>query len=477
MSAESLALHGGQPVRSTPFPPSYLGASLLGEEELALLTEVIKQKAPFRHYGMSNPHFAADFEREVREYLGVRFALAVNSGTAALQCSMAALELGPGDEVVLPAFSWWSNYQAVVLAGATPVFAEVDQGLGLDPADFAKRITPRTKAVTVVHFQGAAADLTGILEVANRHNIAVIEDVAQAPGASWQGRKLGSIGKTGCFSLQQNKVVTSGEGGVFVTDDPILFERAVRFHDLGLLRPAFADHLDQPPRLPQSVGAQLRMSELTAAVALAQWRKLEPAIVGPTRKAWRKLKATLKEECPGIRFRVSGDDEGDIGIALFVDCGTGENAELFSKALKLEGIPVGATSSVTHIVRTELTQARCLMSPAAPPFGVNQPGENVTYDPEGYPATDEHWARLVAIPIVPAYTDADLRDLGRGIMKVWKHLTRISHKLRRETPHEAGGNKAGDRLGQWLCEYTLSKAQSEPNAVPACLPQAAADGL
>lgn len=423
MKTETLAIDGGTPLRTKPFPPAYLGCSLYGEEEIALVTEVIRHQAPFRHYGLKKPHFAEDLEAEAREYLGVRFALALNSGTSALHCAIAALGIGPGDEVILPAFSWWSNFQTVILAGALPVFVEVDGGLMMDPEDFAKKITPRTRAAMVIHFQGASADLERILETAKAHGVAVIEDVAQAVGAAWRGRMLGSIGDIGCFSFQQNKVVTSGEGGLFTTNDPLLFERAVRFHDLGLMRPCFASQLE-PGKNPQSteVGSQFRMSEITAAVALAQWRKLDSRIIGPTRRYWRVLKGELAAACPGIRFRPTGDEAGDIGIGLFVDCESGARAKRFSDALKAEGIPVGATSSVNQIVGSRLVQDRKMISPAASPFGKGQQGEHVHYDPTAFPATDRHIARLVCLPIVPLFSQADVNDIRDATIKVWSAL-------------------------------------------------------
>lgn len=423
MKTETLAIHGGNPLRTKPFPRGYLGCSLYGDEELALVTEVIRNRAPFRHYGLGTPHFADDLEAEARGYLGVRFALALNSGTSALHCAVAALGIGPGDEVIIPAFSWWSNYQILTLAGAVPVFTEVDGSLMLDPADFAKKITPRTRAVMVIHYQGAAANLEEILKVAKTHNVAVIEDVAQAAGASWRGKKLGSIGEAGCFSFQQNKVITSGEGGLFTTNDPVLFERAVRFHDLGMLRPPFAAQLE-PGKSSESTeaGTQLRMSEITAAVALAQWRKLEDKIIGPTRRYWRALKQQLMTACPGIRFRPTGDEDGDIGIGLFIDCESGERAKLLRDALKAEGIPVGPTSSVNQIVGSQLVQGRKMFSPAAPPFGKGQPGEHVNYDPAGFAVTDRHIASLVCLPIVPLFSQADVDDMRDATIKVWNAL-------------------------------------------------------
>ena len=148
--------------------------------------------------------------------------MGVTSGTAALQCAVTALELGPGDEVILPAWTWHSCFNAVVLAGALPVCAEIDESFNIDPNDIEKRLTPNTRAIMVAHLQGNPADLNPILALARKHKLRVIEDCAQSVGASYHGRPLGSIGDIGIYSLQMNKSITAGEGGALVTNNPEL---------------------------------------------------------------------------------------------------------------------------------------------------------------------------------------------------------------------------------------------------------------
>jgi dTDP-4-amino-4,6-dideoxygalactose transaminase len=161
-----------------------------------------------------------------------KYALAVTSGTAALHIAMAALEVGPGDEVILPAWTWYSCYNTIIQAGALPVFAEIDESFNLDPVDIEHRITPQTKVIMAVHLQGNPADMDPILEIARRRRLKVLEDASQSVGASYKGRPLGSMGDIGIFSLQQSKTITAGEGGAVVTSDDHLFERACRFHDV-----------------------------------------------------------------------------------------------------------------------------------------------------------------------------------------------------------------------------------------------------
>src|SRR5262249_36041085 len=154
-------------------------------------------------------------------------AIAVTSGTAALMCGLAGVGIGPGDEVIVPAYTWIAAVSAVLMMGAIPILAEIDDTLTLDPADVARKITPRTKALMPVHMRGAPARMADVLALAREHGLRVVEDVAQAPGGSYYGRSLGALGDAGCFSLQFNKIITCGEGGLLVTSDDEVYKRAV----------------------------------------------------------------------------------------------------------------------------------------------------------------------------------------------------------------------------------------------------------
>jgi 8-amino-3,8-dideoxy-alpha-D-manno-octulosonate transaminase len=233
---EKLAIYGGRPVREKPFPSKLLGSALIGDEELAELKDVIAEKSPYRYYGYGNPRKVRDFEQKTREMLGSKYTLAVSSGSAALYCACAALGLGPGDEVIIPAFGWFSNYYAVIHVGALPVFADIDDSLGLDPDDFERKITPRTKAVMVVHYQGGPARMDRISAIARAHGIAIIEDCCQAFGGSFQDKLLGTWGDIGLTSFNCVKMLTAGEGGLLWTDNEEYFVRAVRYHDIGRVR-------------------------------------------------------------------------------------------------------------------------------------------------------------------------------------------------------------------------------------------------
>ena len=416
----ALAVDGGTPVRTEPWQGRFLGAAVIGDEELDLVSECVRNKTLFRGYGVNPPHMVDDLETEARDYFGARHALGVTSGSAALSCATVALGLGPGDELIMPSLMWRSDFVAPLHVGATPVICDIDRSLSLDPDDLERKITDRTRAIIVVHFMGGVGRLGSILEIAAERGIKVIEDCAQAIGADYQGRKVGSMGDVGCYSFQQNKVLCAGEGGMLVARDAEVFERAARFHDLGLLRPALAGQLDGKPKLPDGAGMQFRMTELTGAVALAQLRKLDSRVLSVTRGHWRRLRDLVARDCQGIRFRESDDPKGDIGIAFYLDLGSSERADWFNKALQAEGIGTGATTRVCNMVHTDLVKGRMQLHPDAAPFGPGQPGEKVQYGPADCPNTQSIIDSMVCIMVSPELTESDIDDAHRAVVKVWQ---------------------------------------------------------
>ena len=231
-TADRLAIDGGTPVRHTPLDFSR-GASLLGDEERAAVLEVLESRSLFRYYGADLLGRVSEFEAALAEFTGTDHAVATSSGTAALRCALASLGVGCGDEVIVPAFTFIATVNAVVVAGAVPVFAEVDDSLGLDHADVAARLTSRTTAVVAVHLENSACDLDPILAAIAPAGVPLIEDAAQAMGVSYRGRQVGSIGTLGAFSFQLEKNVTAGEGGAVTTNDEGLYLRAARYQDQG----------------------------------------------------------------------------------------------------------------------------------------------------------------------------------------------------------------------------------------------------
>lgn len=284
------------------------GQAWIGREERDAVLAVVESGHLFRYGDPDDPAFQRTvytFEQELAALCGVKHALATTSGSASLVASLLALGLSPGDEVIVPAYTFVASYSALIFCGVVPVLAEIDESLNLDPRDVERRITPRTKALMPVHMLGNPCDMDPILDVARRRGLVVIEDACQAGGGSFRGRRLGTLGQIGAFSLNIFKTITAGDGGAVVTDDTALYERAFAIHDQG----------HRPNRTGVEVGARsllglnFRMNELTGAVALAQLRKLD-RLVGTLRQKKARLKDRIAG-LPGVGFRKINDPAGE----------------------------------------------------------------------------------------------------------------------------------------------------------------------
>jgi perosamine synthetase len=208
-----------------------------------------------------------DFERRFADYIGVKYGLCYPNGTISIQGALFAVGVGPGDEVIVPSFTFWGTVGPVVAVNAVPVFADVDLDSHLLTADSIKKcITPRTKAIVVVHTWGNPADMDGIMELARQHSLKVIEDCSHAHGATYKGKKVGSIGDIGCFSLQASKILAAGEGGILVTDNPEYYERAVALGHPEQLS-GLADTLPYKKYALTGLGYKHRANPLSIAIA------------------------------------------------------------------------------------------------------------------------------------------------------------------------------------------------------------------
>ncbi|MHB8898555.1 MAG: aminotransferase class I/II-fold pyridoxal phosphate-dependent enzyme, partial [Thermoguttaceae bacterium] len=205
---EKLAVDGGTPVRKDLLHSQPYGPQFYDDVEKQELIEVLESKVPFR-WSAGQASKTLQFEKAYAAHIGVKHAIGVTSGTTALFTAIAALEIGPGDEVILPAWTWYADYDAIVLAGALPVFAEVDDSFNIDVADIEHRITPRTKAIIAVHLQGTTSDMDPILELARKHKLLVLEDCAQCLGGKYKGKYVGSMGDIGINSFQLSKSITA----------------------------------------------------------------------------------------------------------------------------------------------------------------------------------------------------------------------------------------------------------------------------
>lgn len=306
------------------------GAYWFGKEEMEAVIEVMKSGYLFRYGSENDPKFlhkVSTLEKEFARYCEVKFALATSSGTSSLVASAIALGLKPGDEIIVPAYTFVASYTSVIFAGLVPVLAEIDESLTLDPDDIENRISPRTKAIMPVHMLGNPCDMDRIMKVAKKHNLLVLEDCCQAAGASYKGEKVGSIGNIGAFSLNIFKTINSGDGGLVVTNDKSLYETAFGVHDQGHKPSRFGVEVG----VRSVLGLNFRINELTAAVGLAQLGKLDK-IVATLHEKREKLK-TLISDTKGFKFRRLNDPDGDCATLCTVLFDTKEMAAKVSKSL------------------------------------------------------------------------------------------------------------------------------------------------
>ncbi len=417
-----LAVSGGTPVRSQPLKASYWGPEYYDDKEQQQLMDVLASRRPFRWYGPGNepPAKVAAFEKEFAARMQTRYALAVTSGTAALQCAMAALEIGPGDEVILPAWTWHSCYNAIILAGALPVFAEIDHSFNIDPDDIEARITPHTKAILVAHLQGNPADLDRILPLARKHGVRVVEDCAQSVGASYKGQPVGSRGDVNIYSLQINKTITSGEGGAVTTNDPVLFERASRFHDLGSLR-SLHEKVAGGHQLDFFPGTNFRMSEFTGGVLLAQLRKLD-RIVGDVRSNARRVYDGIRD-LPGIQLRRLPDPAGELGAGVFLDLHTKEMRDRYLAAMKAENVAAAPPGGSVLLPTQAHIENKRTLHPAWPSFQ-SERGRSIQYGAQCCPRTIDVLNRFAGVSIDPKFTRQDTEDIVAAIRKVYPVLVK-----------------------------------------------------
>lgn len=419
-----LAIEGGAPARSKPLPPHYPGATMIGAEEMSRAAGVLAAQSPFRYYGPALQGAVEALENAMAADLNVPYALGVSSGTAALIVAMKALGIGYGDKVIVPANTFLATPGAVVCCHAVPVFCDIDDSLNLDPADLERVYDDAVKAIIAVPILGVPVDMEPIMAFARGKSIAVIEDVAQSCGAAYRGRALGTIGTIGVFSFQMNKLLTAGEGGAVVTHDVKLFERAVRYHDQGMLRHRDRYGIDSPDDLFAFVGQNYRMSELAGAVLAEQWRKL-PLIVGTMKRRHREIKEALAAACPGIAFRPCPDDAGETGSSLCIRLDSAAETDACIRALEAERIAAFTLYGGKPVyMQPALFNRRTAESSGFPfdyPFA-----EPVVYGESMCPRAVDLLPRSLFVPLSPLLTERDAEEIAEGIAKVYRNRSRLA---------------------------------------------------
>lgn len=312
------------------------GFEVLGDEEKEEILDVLSRKVLFRYefdQQREGIYKVEAFEKAFARYCGVNHALAVSSGSAALKVALSALGIGPGDEVITQGFTFVATWEAIFETGAVPVFAEIDDTLCLDPEDITNKISSSTKAVIPVHMCGAQSQINKVVSVAESHGIAVVEDVAQSCGGRLDGKALGSFGAMGTFSFDSVKTLTTGEGGMIITDDGDLYTRASEYHDHG------HDHNPDVGRGLEKrnfIGFNYRMMELQGALGLAQLKKLDDIILKRQRENKARIKNALAK-IDQVTFRSIPDPEGDTATFLMFFLPSAAKAKAFRKAMAEDG--------------------------------------------------------------------------------------------------------------------------------------------
>jgi len=421
-----LAIHGGTPVRTQPLPWELPGAHWMGKEELELVSRVVAAQSPFRYYGPDPQHMVDKLEAAYRERLGRQYALGVGSGTAGLHIALGALGVGPGDEVLLPGYLWVSCIGAVVRLGAIPRLVDIDETFSMDVDDLRRKLSDRTKALLVVHMSGAPGDVEEIMKVARGANVPVVEDAAQANGATFRGRPIGSVGDLAVFSFQLNKNISSGDGGMVVCDDEDLYKRCFALHDLGYARDE-SGRLDTTDERYQFWGVGSRMSELAGAMVLAQLGKLD-RITDAMRTAKWKIRSAL-EGTPGLGFRRIVDPRGDTGPFLITIYESPEVCRRFTEALRAEGIrgPEGSLACLTmeewglhwYFNNLSLVRRRGVTGHGWPwNLPDNAFARDYEYARGALPKADELASRSGLLTIASCLRDQDVEDIIQAFRKV-----------------------------------------------------------
>ncbi|MGB0894195.1 MAG: DegT/DnrJ/EryC1/StrS family aminotransferase [Parashewanella sp.] len=380
------------------------GFELFGFEEKNEVQDVLENGFTFRYNfdQVRNGRWKAkQMEVLLCQKMHAKHAHLVSSGTAALQTALAAAGIGAGDEVIVPPFTFVASIEAIVMAGAIPVFAEIDETLCLSPAGIEAAVTQKTKAVNVVHMCGSMAKMNEIVALCEKHNILLIEDACQAIGGSYQGQALGTIGTVGCYSFDSVKTISCGEGGAIITNDKLIYQNAHMFSDHG------HDHqgCDRGAENHPIMGLNFRISEMNAALGLAQLRKLDDII-----KIQKKNKTKIKQaltEIPEITFREIPDIDGDSAGFLSFMLPTKHRAlELNSKLAEhgVDGCFYWYINNWHYFSNWQHIQT--MQSSAKLPVSLNSPLPN--YQNVALPQSDAIISRTISMLIKLSWTEEDM---------------------------------------------------------------------
>jgi len=420
-----LAIHGGKPVRSKPFPDY----NTIGKEEKLAVMEVLDHGILSKFLATWSPDFygglrVQKLEQEWADYFGVKHAVSVNSATSGLYAAAGAAGIGPGDEVIVSPYTMSASATAALIYGAIPVFADIDPEIFcITPESIKKCITPYTKAIIVVDIFGHPADMDEIMTIAQEHNLLVIEDAAQAPGAKYYGRYAGTLADMGVFSLNYHKTIHCGEGGIIVTNDDDTADRLrlIRNHAEVVVKNKGTENI------VNMIGFNYRMTEIEAAIASEQLKKLEKLVIARIEAA-DYLTAKL-DKLPALSPPVvlPGVRHGYYVYAIKYDAHAfGVPRDRFVAAIKAEGIPVGS-GYVEPIYLEPVYQRRIAFGRNGFPFTYNGYKGQVNYEPGICPVTEKmYYDELIILNVCHANIQrGDLDDTANAFEKVLDNMTEL----------------------------------------------------
>jgi len=404
--AELLALLGGPKTKTSPFS----SGRRFTEDEISEVTDVLQGNSLFyRTGGKTNK-----LEAKMCEMYDVKYAVASSSGTAGIHCAVAALGIGPGHEVLVPAVTDMGSIIGILYQGAIPVFMDIDEDtFNFDIKDFEKKITKRTKAVMVVHYMGNPCDMDEILRIARNNNISVIEDCAQSPHARYKGKLVGTMGDVGCFSFNDFKHISTGEGGICITDDLELAKRIRLYSDKAYNREtgavSFSDFL----------APNYRISELCSAVAIAQLDKLE-WITGRRNRIAQEINKEL-EGVNGLYPMIVSEGSfcsNWFFLARLEEKEFGASRDVFLEALTAEGIPCSGSHVPEPIYRYGVLKNLNAFPGCQYPFRSVDFNSDYSYEDPDCPNAQKLLDKTVKIVINEFYSDEDVEDICKAIRKI-----------------------------------------------------------
>lgn len=307
----------------------------MGKAELAAVAKVIQSGQTFRFRG-GEGGWCDQFEAALCRKVGVKHSITTSSGTSALICALVGIGLEPGDEVIVPAYTFMASALAVTAAGGIPVLADIDESLLIDPKDVERKITRYTKAIMPVHMSGRVCNLVALMKIARKHKLKIVEDACQAVGGSYRGRRLGSLGEVGAFSFNHFKIISCGEGGAMMTSNLNAYDRGLIFHDGGAVFRAYADKL----KTPFFAGMNFRVSEFQGAILFEQLKRLDPILARLRARQAAMTKVLARSSA--LTISPSNETRGDCGVVVALTFDTEKEAKAFADRVNKKKVGVWA---------------------------------------------------------------------------------------------------------------------------------------